>query len=87
MKKTGVLREMRESSEDELKARMGRLEEELFGQRMKRFTNQLANTALIKKTRREIATAKTILAGRIAGKEKRAEATEPKHEDQEKSGG
>ena len=85
MKKTGLIQAMRECTDDELKGRMARLEEELFGHRMKRFTNQLANTALIRKTRREIAAAMTILGARKAGKEQRAAATEkPAHEEQDR---
>jgi len=72
MKKTAALREIRESSEDELKGRLARLEEELFGHRMKRFTNQLDNTMKIRQTRREIARIKTVLALRQHGVEKAA---------------
>ena len=79
MKKTGILREIRESTDAELKARMGRLEEELFGHRMKRYTNQLANTMKIRQARQEIARVKTVLLARAAGQEKPIEktATEP----------
>lgn len=80
MKKTANLREIRESSDDELKARVARLEEELFGHRMKRFTNQLENTMKIRQTRREIARAKTILAARKAGVEAKAESTQAKQD-------
>jgi len=78
MKITGILREIRESSDEELAARLGRLEEELFGHRMKRFTNQLANTMKIRHARREIARVRTILAARATGKETRAAQTAPK---------
>jgi len=77
MKISGVLREIRESTDDELKARLVRLEEELFGHRMKRFTNQLANTMKIRQARREIAMVKTVLSARAAGKETRAAAQAP----------
>ena len=70
MKKTGILREIRESTDDELKARMGRLEEELFGHRMKRHTNQLANTMKIRQARHELARVQTVLARRASGAEK-----------------
>jgi large subunit ribosomal protein L29 len=76
MKIAGILRELREATDEELKARIARLEEELFGHRMKRFTNQLANTMKIRQTRREIARAKTILARRAAGVEKTAVRSE-----------
>ncbi len=74
MKVSAVLREIRESTDDELKARLVRLQEELFGHRMKRFTNQLANTMKIRQTRREIARVQTVLARRKAGTEQRAAA-------------
>jgi large subunit ribosomal protein L29 len=74
MKKTSVLNAIRESSEDELKDRLKRLEEELFQHRLKRYTNQLENTNLIRQARREIARVKTVLAARAGGHEKRAEA-------------
>jgi large subunit ribosomal protein L29 len=77
MKISGVLREIRESTDEELKSRLARLEEELFGHRMKRFTNQLANTMKIRQSRREIAMVKTVLAARAQGKEQRAAATTP----------
>ena len=73
MKKTGALREIRESSDDERKGRLTRLEEELFGHRMKRFTNQLDNTMTIRAARREIARVKTTLAARKHGLEKAAQ--------------
>ena len=74
MKKASTLREVREASDPELRDRIARLEEELFGLRMKRFTNQLENTAKIRSTRREIALAKTILSNRAHGSEKRSTA-------------
>jgi large subunit ribosomal protein L29 len=72
MKIVGQLREIRESSDEELRARLLRLEEEFFGHRMKRFANQLANTMKIRQARREIARVKTILSARVSGKEQRA---------------
>ena len=79
MKTTSILSAIRESSEDELKERLKRLEEELFQNKLKRYTNQLENTNLIRQARREIARARTVLAGRKAGGEKQA----PKKEAQE----
>ena len=76
MKASGTMREIRESSEEELKGRIARLEEELFGHRMKRYTNQLDNTMKIRQTRREIARVETILAARKKGVEKQAPKTE-----------
>ena len=69
MKKTALLTNIRESSEDELKGRIKRLEEELFQHRLKRFTNQLENTNLIRSARREIARCRTVLSQRVHGTE------------------
>ena len=70
MKKTAALVTMREESKDELSARVKRVEEELFQHRLKRYTNQLENTNLIRAAKREIARAKTLLSQRVAGLEK-----------------
>lgn len=75
MKKTANLREIRESADGELQARLAKLEEELFGHRMKRYTNQLENTMKIRQARREIARIKTVIAARKAGLESRSAAT------------
>lgn len=72
MKVVGQLREIRESSDEELRTRLLRLEEEFFGYRMKRFANQLANTMKIRQARREIARVKTILSARLSGREQRS---------------
>ncbi len=69
MKKTALLSNIRESSEEELKVRIKRLEEELFQHRLKRFTNQLENTNLIRSARREIARCRTVLSSRAKGSE------------------
>jgi len=68
-KKNSQLGAIRESDEGELKERIKRLEEELFQHRLKRFTNQLENTNLIKSARREIARCRTVLAARVHGTE------------------
>ena len=86
MKKSALLLAIRESSVDELKDRLKRLEEELFQHRLKRYTNQLENTNLIKAARREIARVKTVIMGRFHGSEAQAaktegaQATEAQHE-------
>ena len=70
MTKTNALMgSIRESNESELKDRIKRLEEELFQHRLKRFTNQLENTNLIRSARREIARCRTILSARAQGTE------------------
>ena len=76
MKKTANLREIRESSDADLQARVSQLEEQLFGARMKRFTNQLENTMIIRQARREIARVKTVLARRKSGAEQKSAQTE-----------
>jgi large subunit ribosomal protein L29 len=53
----------------ELERTLRKLEEDLFKHRMKRNTNQLENTMLIRHARRDIARVKTVLAAR-----RRAEA-------------
>jgi len=74
MKKTAIVSSLRESSVDELNGRITRLQDELFQNRLKRHTNQLENTNLIRAARREIARARTILSARANGAEKQAAA-------------
>jgi large subunit ribosomal protein L29 len=81
MKKTAVLGSIRESSDDELKGRIKRLEEELFQHRLKRFTNQLENTNLIRSARREIARCRTVLSARTLGSEQTQTKTQPEAEE------
>jgi len=64
MKRTNVVREIRESSEDELRGRLGRLEAQLFQLRLKHATNQIDNVSQIRTTRREIARVLTVLTER-----------------------
>ena len=78
MKKSTALTAIRESSDDELRDRVKRLEEELFQHRLKRYTNQLENTNLIREARRDIARAKTEQSARAGGHEKKAEKAEAK---------
>ena len=70
MKRTATLSSMREVNDAELGTRVKRTEEELFQHRLKRHTNQLENTNLIRTAKRDIARAKTILARRKLGLEK-----------------
>jgi large subunit ribosomal protein L29 len=76
MKSTALIGTIRESSDSELKDRIKRLEEELFQHRLKRFTNQLENTNLIKSARREIARCRTVLSARAQGSETAQAKTE-----------
>ncbi|HEX9103276.1 MAG TPA: 50S ribosomal protein L29 [Polyangia bacterium] len=79
-KKNSLLGTIRESSDGELKDRIKRLEEELFQHRLKRFTNQLENTNLIRSARREIARCRTVLSARSHGSEQ-AQAKQPQAEE------
>ena len=69
-KKTATLTSMRESNNKELEARIQRTQDELFQHKLKRYTNQLENTNLIRAAKREIARAKTVISQRAAGVEK-----------------
>jgi large subunit ribosomal protein L29 len=69
MKRTAVVREIRESSEDELRGRLGRLENQLFKLRLKHSTNQIENISQIRTTRREIARVMTVMAERRRAKQ------------------
>jgi large subunit ribosomal protein L29 len=84
MKTAGILTAIRESSDDELKSRIKRLQDELFQHRLKRYTNQLENTNLIRAARREIARCQTILSARAHGAEQPQAKTAAPQEDGEK---
>lgn len=64
MKRTNVVREIRESSMEELRGRLSRLEAQLFQLHLKHATNQIENVSQIRTTRREIARVLTILSER-----------------------
>ena len=85
MKTTATMTAMRESTDDELVARIKRLEEELFQLRMKRFSNQLENVNLIGSARREIARCKTLLSARTLGTEKQGAKAAPATDKKEKA--
>lgn len=67
MKRTAALKEIRESSTEELSGRLSRLEEQLFQMRLKHATNQLDNVSQIRATRREIARVLTVMAVKRQG--------------------
>jgi len=50
---------------EELRSTVRKLEEDLFKHRLKKTTNQLENTMLIRNTRRDIARVNTVLAARL----------------------
>ena len=52
---------MRELAEEELKEKVKELGQELFNLRFQKGTGQLGNTAMIPKTKRELARVKTVL--------------------------
>lgn len=58
--------ELREQTVEELEQRERELTRELWNNRMKNYTNQLDDTAIVRRLRREVARIKTILAERRA---------------------
>ncbi len=56
--------EIRELTDDEIRTRVGELQEELFRLRFRGATQQLENTALLGGLRRDVARLKTILRQR-----------------------
>jgi len=58
-------KDLRGNEPEELRSTLKKLEEDLFKNRMKKVTNQLENTMLIRNTRRDIARVNTVLAERI----------------------
>lgn len=53
--------ELRELGEEELKEKVKELSQELFNLRFQKATGQLGNTAMIPKTKRDIARVETVL--------------------------
>ena len=60
-------KDLRGNDPDELRRTVRKLEEDLFKHRLKKNTNQLENTMLIRNTRRDIARVNTVLAERVRG--------------------
>ncbi len=54
-------KDLRELSEDELREKMNESSQELFNLRFQKATGQLGNTAVIGKTKKELARIKTVL--------------------------
>ena len=52
---------MRDLSAEELREREGELNQELFNLRIQKATGQLGNTAILGKTKRDLARVKTVL--------------------------
>ena len=56
-----MAKELRELTEEELKDKINDLSQELFNLRFQKATGQLGNTAMIPKTKKDLARAKTVL--------------------------
>jgi large subunit ribosomal protein L29 len=74
-----LAKDLRGNDPTELRSTLRKLEEDLFKNRLKKNTNQLENTMVIRKARRDIARVNTVLTERLralkesdaaAGKEK-----------------
>jgi large subunit ribosomal protein L29 len=66
-------KDIRGNDPEELSRTLRKLQEDLFKSRLKKTTNQLENTMVIRNTRREIARVHTVLAERL--KQPRKEST------------
>jgi large subunit ribosomal protein L29 len=58
-------KDLRGNDSEELRRTLRKLEEDLFKNRLKKNTNQLENTMLIRSARRDIARVNTVLAERL----------------------
>ena len=58
-------KDLRGNDPEELRRTAQKLQEELFQNKLKKATNQLENTMLIRKARRDIARINTVLAERL----------------------
>jgi len=58
-------KDLRGNSPEELQSTIRKLREDLFKNKMKRVTNQLENTMLIRHARRDIARVNTVLAEKL----------------------
>jgi len=65
MSETITAKDLRGNSPEELQSTIRKLREDLFKNRMKRVTNQLENTMLIRHARRDIARVNTVLAEKL----------------------
>jgi large subunit ribosomal protein L29 len=60
-------KDLRGNDPDELRRTVRKLEEDLFKHKLKKTTNQLENTMVIRSTRRDIARVNTVLTERLRG--------------------
>lgn len=58
-------KDLRGNEPEELHRTLRKLEEDLFKHRMKKVTNQLENTMLIRRARRDIARVNTVLGAKL----------------------
>jgi large subunit ribosomal protein L29 len=70
-------KDLRGNDPAELRSTARKLTEDLFKNRLKKNTNQLENTMLLRNTRREIARVYTVLAERLRGGAVDAPAAKP----------
>jgi large subunit ribosomal protein L29 len=75
-------KDLRGNEPAELERTLAKLQGDLFQHRLKRSTNQLENTMLIRNTRRDIAKIHTVLAERLKGAS--APAAKPASAEKEK---
>lgn len=60
-------KDLRGNEPEELLSTRKKLQEDLFKHRMKKVTNQLENTMVIRRARRDIARVNTVLAAKLRG--------------------
>ena len=60
-------RELRDLSEDELRAKSQQLRDELFASRIRHSTGQLEDTAKLRRLRQDVARVATVLAQKLGG--------------------
>ena len=65
MKSAVVAKDLRGNDPEELRRTVRKLEEDLFKHKLKKNTNQLENTMLIRNTKRDIARVNTVLSERL----------------------
>jgi large subunit ribosomal protein L29 len=73
-----LAKDLRGNDPTELRSTLRKLEEDLFKNRLKKNTNQLENTMLIRKARRDIARVNTVLTERLRSESKVASAGKEK---------
>jgi len=71
-------KDLRGNEPAELRSTLRKLEEDLFKNRLKKTTNQLENTMLIRSARRDIARVNTVLAERLRAEKSAQGKAQPK---------